>query len=210
MMCLFCATSCVAVCCSVLQFAAVCCSVLHVFCSVLHVCCTCVVGYGIEWGSQSVANLSMRRLYYAASCVAVCRSVLQCVAVCCSVSQCIAVYCSVLKRASWGRAVMSLSVTCLLCAVLQCVAVCCSVMRWDVMVWCTAEHPLVRMRVCKRVRVCGWCMRLLSSFPCSLYEHVYEIYMNLHICIHIHALDLYMYIYIYMLIYVYVYVYICI
>ena len=57
------APQCVAVCCSVLQYAAVCCSVLQ--CAA--VCCSVL------------------------QCAAVCRSVLQCVAVCCSVLQCAAV-----------------------------------------------------------------------------------------------------------------------
>ena len=58
---------CVAVCCSVLQFA--CCSMLQC----VAVCCSVL------------------------QCVAVCCSVLQCAAVCCSVLQCIAVGCSVLQ-----------------------------------------------------------------------------------------------------------------
>jgi len=56
--------SCVAACCSVLQFAAVCCSVLW---------CVAV------------------RPSFMLSCVAACRSVLQFAAVCCSVLQCVAV-----------------------------------------------------------------------------------------------------------------------
>jgi len=70
---------CVAVCCSVLQYAAVCCSVLQcaaVCCSVLQctaVCCSVL------------------------QCAAVCCSVLQCAAVCCSVLQYVAVCCSVLQ-----------------------------------------------------------------------------------------------------------------
>jgi len=59
-----------------------CCSVLQFVARVLQ----CSVGHGIEWGSQSIANVSMR-------CLPTLSRVLQCVAVRCT---CVAVYCRVL------------------------------------------------------------------------------------------------------------------
>jgi len=90
---------CVALCCSVLQWALLmdasrCCGVLQY----VAVCCSVL------------------------RCVAVCCSVLHCVAVSCSMFQCVAVCCSALQ---W--ALLMDASRC--CTVLQCVAVCCSVLQ---------------------------------------------------------------------------------
>ena len=81
----------------------------------------CSVGYRIEWGSQSVANLSMR-------CLPMLPRVLQCVAVRCT---CVAVYCRVLIRIGLsicGEPVDEVSFLCrfVCCSVLH---VCCSVLH---------------------------------------------------------------------------------
>jgi len=66
---------CVAVCCGLMQGAAVCCSVLH----------------RVHFGSQRCIFLC----HSVMQCVAARCSVLQCVAVCCSELQCVALCCTV-------------------------------------------------------------------------------------------------------------------